>query len=146
MRQYETMVLLSPDLEEEVVEERISSFEKQITDGGGEILNVERWGKKRLAYEVNDQRHGIYFIVTYKSEMAIINEIERQLRLDEDSWRFMTVRMEPSLLKKLEKNAKRAAAQAEYRDSGRDGNRDSDSRDDDRDRKRDEDRDRRRDE
>ncbi len=107
MRQYETMVLLSPDLEEEGIEERISSFEKQISEGGGEILNVDRWGKKRLAYPINDQRHGNYFVVTYKSEMKIIQEIERQLRLDEDAWRFMTVRMDADLLRKLEKNATR---------------------------------------
>ncbi len=110
MRQYETMVMLSPDLEEEGVEERIENFEKQITDSGGEVLDVDRWGKKRLAYPINNQRHGYYFVVTYKSELKIIQEIERQLRLDEDSWRFMTVRMDPSLLRKLEKNAKSNAA------------------------------------
>lgn len=126
MTQYETMVLLSPDLEEEAVEERISSFEKQISEGGGEILNVDRWGKKRLAYEINNQRHGYYFIVTYKSELKVIQEIERQLRLDEDSWRFMTVRMDPSLLRKLKKNAERSAARLEA-GTDRDRDRDRDS-------------------
>lgn len=124
MRQYETMVMLSPDLEEEAVEERIANFEKQITENGGEILDVERWGKKRLAYPINNQRHGIYFVVTYKSEMKTIQEIERQLRLDEDSWRVMTVRQDEALLKKMEINAKRAAAAAEYRSSERGGERD----------------------
>ncbi|MEE9257220.1 MAG: 30S ribosomal protein S6 [bacterium] len=141
MRQYETMVMLSPDLEEEVVEERIANFEKQITEGGGEILDVERWGKKRLAYPINNQRHGIYFVVTYKSEMKTIQEIERQLRLDEDSWRVMTVRQDEALLKKMEINAKRAAAAAEYRSSERGGDRDRDrDRGGDRDRDRDRDR------
>ncbi len=141
MRQYETMVMLSPDLEEEVVEERIANFEKQITENGGEILDVERWGKKRLAYPINNQRHGIYFVVTYKSEMKTIQEIERQLRLDEDSWRVMTVRQDEALLKKMEINAKRAAAAAEYRSSERGGDRDRDrDRGGDRDRDRDRDR------
>ncbi len=135
MRQYETMVMLSPDLEEEGVEERIANFEKQITENGGEILDVERWGKKRLAYPINNQRHGIYFVVTYKSEMKTIQEIERQLRLDEDSWRVMTVRQDEALLKKMEINAKRAAAAAEYRSSERGGERDrGGDRDRDRDR------------
>ena len=124
MRQYETMVLLSPDLEEDAVEERITSFEKHITEKGGEILGIDRMGKKRLAYEINDQRHGIYFVVTYKSEDEIIKELERQLTLDEHSWRHMTVRMDEALLRKIEKNIKSAAARAEARSSG-------DGRDDD---------------
>ena len=123
MRQYETMVLLSPDLEEEAVEKRIARFEKQITDNGGEILSVDRWGKKRLAYAINKQRHGIYFIVTYKSEFEIIRENERQLRLDEHSWRYMTVRMDNALLKKIEKNAKSAEARLENRDEDREKDR-----------------------
>ncbi|MFP6889893.1 MAG: 30S ribosomal protein S6 [Nitrospinota bacterium] len=132
MRQYETMVLLSPDLEEEAVDERIANFEKQITDNGGEILSVDRWGKKRLAYAINKQRHGIYFIVVYKSDFEIIQEIERQLRLDEDSWRYMTVRMDDALLRKMETNVKRAAARLEHLKEGRDKDRDRD-RDRDRD-------------
>ena len=124
MRQYETMVLLSPDLEEDAVEERITGFEKYITEKGGEILDIDRMGKKRLAYEINDQRHGIYFVVTYKSEDEIIKELERQLTLDEHSWRHMTVRMDEALLRKIEKNIKSAAARAEARSNG-------DGRDDD---------------
>ncbi len=127
MRQYETMILLSPDLEEEGVEERIKSFEKQISDAGGEILNVDRWGKKRLAYPIKDQRHGNYFVVTYKSELKIIQEIERQLRLDEDAWRFMTVRMDPELLRKLEKNAKRSTVRQEGNSDDREKRDDRDS-------------------
>ena len=126
MRQYETMVLLSPDLEEEGVEERIANFEKQITENGGEVLGVDRMGKKRLAYPINNQRHGNYFVVTYKSEMKIIQEIERQLTLDEDSWRYMTVRMDANLLRKLEKNAKQSAARLENGSDGRDRDRDRD--------------------
>tara|TARA_Y100000294_G_scaffold171152_1_gene184226 strand:+ start:100 stop:519 length:420 start_codon:yes stop_codon:yes gene_type:complete len=124
MRQYETMVLLSPDLGEEAVEERVTKFEKHITDNGGEILSVDRWGKKRLAYEINDQRHGIYFVVTYKSEDAIIKDIERQLRLDEDSWRFMTVRMDDAMLRKLEKNVKASASRLGTRGDGEGRDRD----------------------
>ena len=64
MRQFETMVLLSPDLTNEVVEEQITFFENHINEGGGEVLNIDRWGKKRLAYPINRQRHGIYYVIT----------------------------------------------------------------------------------
>ena len=110
MRQYETMVLLSPELTDETVDEKVSGFEKKVTEGGGEILNVERWGKKRLAYPIQRQRHGIYFIVTYHSEAEVVADIEREMRIDEETWRYMTVRMDEVLLRKLEKNAKSAAA------------------------------------
>ena len=110
MRQYETMVLLSPELTDETVDEKVSGFENKVTEGGGEILNVERWGKKRLAYPIQRQRHGIYFIVTYHSEPEVVADIERDMRIDEETWRYMTVRMDEVLLRKLEKNAKSAAA------------------------------------
>ena len=110
MRQYETIVLLSPELTDETVDEKISGFENKVTEGGGEIVSVDRWGKKRLAYPINRQRHGIYFIVTYHSESAVVADIERDMRIDEQTWRYMTVRMDEALLRKLEKNAKSAAA------------------------------------
>ncbi len=113
MRQFETMVLLSPDLTNEVVEEQITFFENHINEGGGEVLNIDRWGKKRLAYPINRQRHGIYYVITYKAEPATVHEIERQIRLKEDTWRYMTVRRDPGTLRKMEKDAKRAAARAE---------------------------------
>lgn len=122
MRQYETMVLLSPELTDETVEEKISGFEKKVTGGGGEILNVDRWGKKRLAYPIQRQRHGIYFIVTYHSEPEVVADIERDMRIDEETWRYMTVRMDEVLLRKLEKNAKSAAArERESASEGGDG-------------------------
>ena len=117
MRQYETMVLLSPELTDETVDEKISGFENKVTEGGGEILNVERWGKKRLAYPIQRQRHGIYFIVTYHSEPEVVADIERDMRIDEETWRYMTVRMDEALLRKLEKNAKSAAAREREGDS-----------------------------
>ncbi len=122
MRQYETMVLLSPELTDETVEEKISGFEKKVTEGGGEILNVDRWGKKRLAYPIQRQRHGIYFIVTYHSEPEVVADIERDMRINEETWRYMTVRMDEVLLRKLEKNAKSAAArERESASEGGDG-------------------------
>ena len=122
MRRYETMVLLSPELADEAVEERISGFEKRIAEGGGAVLNVDRWGKKRLAYPIDRQRHGIYFIVTYHSEPGVVAGVERAMRIDEETWRYMTVRMDEALMRKLEKNAKSAAArEKEGGSEGRDG-------------------------
>ncbi|MCE2451781.1 MAG: 30S ribosomal protein S6 [Nitrospinae bacterium] len=120
MRQYETMVLLSPELTDETVEEKISGFENKVTEGGGEVLNVDRWGKKRLAYPIQRQRHGIYFVVTYHSEPSVVANIERDMRIDEETWRYMTMRMDEALLRKLEKNAKSAAAR-EREDSSEGG-------------------------
>ncbi len=110
MRRYETMVLLSPELTDETVEEKISNFEKQVTEGGGEVLNVDRWGKKRLAYPINRQRHGVYFVVTHHSDPGVVANIERGMRIDEQTWRYMTVRLDETLMRKLAKNAKSATA------------------------------------
>ena len=129
MPQYETMVLLSPNLTDETVEESVQNFSNQVTAGGGEVLKVDRWGKKRLAYPVQRQRHGFYYIVTYKSEPAVVQEIERGMRLNEDTYRYMTIRMDAALLRKLERNEQNAKRQAAMAQEGRRGDDDRGDRD-----------------
>ena len=111
MRQYETMVLLSPELDDEAVENKIQGVEGHLRESGSEIISVDRLGKKRLAYPINKQRHGTYFVVTYKAEKDVISQMEQGMRLDEETFRYMTIRIEESVLRKIKKTADHEAAQ-----------------------------------
>tara|TARA_B100000686_G_scaffold354922_1_gene468222 strand:- start:21941 stop:22294 length:354 start_codon:yes stop_codon:yes gene_type:complete len=117
MRQYETMVLLSPELDEDAVEKKIQGVENHLKENDSEIISVDRLGKKRLAYPINKQRHGTYFVVTYKAEKGVISEMEQSMRLDEETFRYMTIRIEESVLRKIKKTVDHQAAQ-EVKDEG----------------------------
>ena len=91
MTKYETTFILEPGLDETRVNEEIERVSGWIRDLGGEVLEVQRWGKRRLAYEINKKRDGIYTLVLYAGPGAIVKEIERRLSLIEPVMRMLTV-------------------------------------------------------
>lgn len=93
MRLYETIFIIQPELSEEDAEEHIKRVENLITRLGGEILKAERWGKKRLAYEINKQRYGYYVLLRLRGDSAIIPELERHYRLTEGIMRSMVINL-----------------------------------------------------
>ncbi|MDQ6930286.1 MAG: 30S ribosomal protein S6 [Candidatus Eremiobacteraeota bacterium] len=99
---YEVTYILRPALEEAEVTERSNAISDVLKNNGGDVSNVELLGKKRLAYEINDLREGIYVVMTFKAEAVAAKELERQLRLNEDVMRALVI--------KLDKHALAAAA------------------------------------
>lgn len=94
MRVYETMLLLRPEQEEEQVTATVERIQGIIQTDGGEMKNVDRWGKRRLAYEVNNQHEGIYLVLTFTSGPAALKEMNRVLGLAEEVLRHFTIRKE----------------------------------------------------
>jgi small subunit ribosomal protein S6 len=92
MRQYELMVILDPELEERTVAPSIETYLKIIKDAGGTIDNVDIWGRRRMAYEINKKPEGIYAVVTMQSEPAAVKELDRQLNLNEAVLRTKVIR------------------------------------------------------
>lgn len=92
MRKYETVFILRPDLEEEKATEVIDKFKSIIENNGGEITNVEKWGKRRLAYEIKDYREGFYMIVRFNGEPAVSGELDRVFKITDEILRHMIVR------------------------------------------------------
>jgi len=88
---YETTFILEPGFDEGKVNEEIERVSQWIRDLGGELLEVQRWGKKRLAYEIEKKRDGIYTLLLYQGAGAMVKEIERRLRLNESVMRVLTV-------------------------------------------------------
>ncbi len=91
MREYETVFVLDPALDDSRVEQEIETVSNLITQGGGEVLEVQRWGRRRLAYEVQKKREGIYSLIRYKSEREVLTELKRRFHLNESLLRHMTV-------------------------------------------------------
>ena len=91
MTKYETTFILEPGYDEGRTNEEIERVSQWIQDLGGEVLEVQRWGKKRLAYEIEKKRDGIYTLMLYQSGGAAVKEIERRLRLNESVMRVLTV-------------------------------------------------------
>jgi small subunit ribosomal protein S6 len=90
---YETIFIIHPELNEEDVEEHIKRVENLISRLGGEILRTERWGKKRLAYEVDKHRYGFYVLLRLQGNSTILPELERHYRLTEGIIKSLVIRL-----------------------------------------------------
>ncbi len=92
---YEVTYILKPSLEETEIEERIAALAGVLTNNGGEIVgDIDKMGKRRLAYEIDDTREGFYVVMKFKSEAAQAKELERQMRLSDDVMRALLIRLD----------------------------------------------------
>jgi len=95
--QYELMVILSPEIDERQVAPNLDKFLKVITNDGGTIENVDIWGKRRLAYEIQKKTEGIYAVVNFTASSAATQELDRQLKLSEQIMRTKVLRAEEAI-------------------------------------------------
>jgi small subunit ribosomal protein S6 len=93
-RTYELMFIVRPDLADEDVDKVISSIDAQATSAGATVKNVERMGKRRLAYLVRNFADGLYILFTLEGPGSAIHEVERRLRVTEPVIKFITVRVD----------------------------------------------------
>lgn len=95
--QYELMVILNPEIDERQVAPMLDKFLKVITNDGGSIDNVDIWGKRRLAYEIQKKNEGIYAVVAFTATSAATQELDRQLGLNEQVMRTKVLRAEDAI-------------------------------------------------
>ncbi len=96
MRKYELMYIVRPDLEQEAVEGVTEKIKGVITNMGGEITNHEILGKRRLAYEIQKFRDGIYVLVQFQAAPSAVAEVERVIRITDEIIRHLVVRDQAS--------------------------------------------------
>ncbi len=89
MRQYELIIIIQPDLDEETTTAVIERVQSMITDNGGEIINTELWGSKQLAYMIQKFREGYYVYMDVKFKPEFGTELEQNLRYIETVIRYM---------------------------------------------------------
>ena len=93
MRHYETTYILRPNLGEEQFTEIIDRTNAIVTNDGGAIICLDRWGIKRLAYEINREIQGYYVYMNYAAPGKTVDEIERILRINDRALRYLTVKL-----------------------------------------------------
>jgi small subunit ribosomal protein S6 len=92
LRAYELMVILDPDLEERTVQPSLDTYLNVVRKDGGSVENIDIWGRRRLAYEIDKNAEGIYAVVTLQAEPATVKELDRQLSLNESVLRTKVIR------------------------------------------------------
>ncbi len=114
MRIYEVLFIIRPDVPEEEIEGTIEPFKTVVTQSGGTVDKVDKWGTRRLAYRIRKFREGFYVLLTFSTEKAseTVKELERRLRVSDAVVKFLTVRIDEDLkrLEKLKKGREKRAA------------------------------------
>lgn len=95
MKTYECVVIYAPTVGTDVLESSTKKYTEVITSRGGKFSGVDDWGKRSLAYEIAFHREGFYHFYKFDGDGEIINELNRQMRIDENVIRHMIVRDEP---------------------------------------------------
>ncbi|HOT98847.1 MAG TPA: 30S ribosomal protein S6 [bacterium] len=112
MRKYETIIVIDSLLKLEEIEGIINKYERFISANGGRVETIDRWGKRRLAYEIKKRQYGFYVLIRFDAPPAMIKQLDREYRLNEFLLRTMTTLMEKRALKALAKQYAAAAAAA----------------------------------
>ncbi|MFC5734360.1 30S ribosomal protein S6 [Cytobacillus gottheilii] len=94
MRKYEIMYIIRPNIEDEAKKALVERFDSILTDNGAEVIESKDWGKRRLAYEINDFRDGYYQLLTVNAETPAVDEFTRLAKISEDIIRQIVVRDE----------------------------------------------------
>src|ERR1700757_986409 len=93
-RTYELMFIVRPDMTEEDQDKLISTLETAVTSSGGLVKNVEKMGKRRLAYTVRKFHDGLYMLLSFEGSGGLVHELERRLRVTEPVIKFLSVRID----------------------------------------------------
>ena len=91
-RHYEVMVILDPTLEERTIGPSLDAFLNVVKQDGGTVEKVDVWGRRRMAYEINKHAEGIYAVVDLQASPAAVQELDRQLNLNESVLRTKVLR------------------------------------------------------
>ena len=102
MRKYETIFVIDSLLKSEEIDSIINKYERFISANGGEIETIQRWGKKRLAYEIKKRQYGYYVLIRFHGPPTMIRPLEREYRLNESLLRYKTLLLSVPALKALE--------------------------------------------
>jgi small subunit ribosomal protein S6 len=110
MKQYETVFILNPVLSDEQVRETVDKFTGIIEAKGGNIINREDWGLRRLAYPIQKKKSGFYHLVEFAVDGEVIGPLEVEMRRDERIMRFLTVALDKDAIAYAEKRRNQVKA------------------------------------
>lgn len=133
--QYELTYVISGVVKQNQVDDIVRKITQFVKDNGGDILEVDEWGNQRLAYEIDKKRSGYYVNMYFRAPGDLIPKLERQLKINDDVLRFLTLRMDAKMQRHYEKQKgkekrKAHSAVAEEADSASDEEKDEGDEDD----------------
>ncbi len=102
-KNYESLVIINAAIEEEQIEAAINRISETITINGGEILELEKWGRKRLAYSIDKAKSGYYALFRFNASVDLISKLERVYQLDEYIIRYLTIALDKFAMEYIEK-------------------------------------------
>ena len=120
--QYELTYVISGGVQQNQVDDIVRKVNHFIESNGGDVLEVDEWGNQRLAYEIDRKRSGYYVNMYFQAPGALIQRLERELEVNDDVLRYLTLRMDAKMQrhyqKRKERRAQEAAAEEEAEESG----------------------------
>ena len=112
MNHYEAVFILNPVLSEDQVKETVKKFEDFLISEGSEIISVEHWGLKKLAYPIQNKQSGFYNLIDFKAANTTVESFETELKRDERIMRYLNVKLDKYAdawsVKRRERNTKKA--------------------------------------
>jgi small subunit ribosomal protein S6 len=94
MRDYETLYIINPTLEEEANKNVVEKFKTLIQNSGGEVTDINEWGKRKLAYTVKEMNEGYYVLMHFKAEPAVVQDLERVFKITDEVIRYLITKQE----------------------------------------------------
>ncbi len=94
MKNYETVFILNPVLSEDQAKDTVEKFVNVLKKANAEIINIEHWGLRKLAYPINKKSTGFYNLIEFAAESPVINTLETEYRRDESVMRFLTTALD----------------------------------------------------
>ncbi len=94
MNQYEALYIITPEIEDEAIKACIEKFSGIVAANGGEVAQIDEWGKRRLAYPIDYKTEGFYVLMTFAGAPQLPAELERNFKNDESILRYMVTRKE----------------------------------------------------
>jgi small subunit ribosomal protein S6 len=96
---YESLFILRPSLADEDIPKMLDKVKATVERAGGTVEHLSNWGKRKLAYEIKQEKKGIYVQLNYRGNGAVVAEVERLFRLDDAALKYLTVKIEDNKLR-----------------------------------------------
>lgn len=107
--QYELTYVISGVVQQNQVDDIVRKINHLVESNGGDVLEVDEWGNQRLAYEIDRKRSGYYVNMYFKAPGSLIQRLERELQINDDVLRYLTLRMDAKMQRHYEQRKKREA-------------------------------------
>ena len=112
MNHYETVFILNPVLSDVQVKETVKKFEDYLVSKGADVVWMENWGLKKLAYPIQNKKSGFYHLFEFTAPGEVVNPYEQEFRRDERVMRFLTVKLDKHAIEWAEKRRTRLKTKA----------------------------------